>query len=55
MAMSAPAANAFSLPVSTMQAMLSSASKASSAAPSSSISGSLSAFIALGRFSAIQP
>ena len=36
--MSAPAAKAFSLPVTIMQPMASSASKASSAAPSSSIS-----------------
>jgi len=53
--MSAPAANARSLPVSTMQPMPSSASKASSARPSSSISGSLKAFSCLGRWSRITP
>ena len=53
--MSAPAAKAFSLPVTTMQPMPSSASKASRAAPSSSISASLSAFSCLGRFSVIRP
>jgi hypothetical protein len=53
--MSAPAANAFSLPVTTMQPMPSSASKASRAAPSSSISASFSALSCLGRFSVIRP
>jgi hypothetical protein len=53
--MSAPAAKAFSLPVSTMQPMPSSASKACSAAPSSSISGSDSALSAFGRFRRIRP
>ena len=53
--MSAPAAKAFSLPVTTTQAIESSASKASSASPSSSIRPSLSALSALGRFSVIQP
>ena len=54
-AMSAPAAKAFSLPVMIMQPMASSASKALSAAPSSSISGALRALSALGRFSVMMP
>jgi hypothetical protein len=53
--MSAPAAKAFSLPVMTMQPMPSSASKASSAAPSWSIRASFSALSCLGRFSVISP
>ncbi len=53
--MSAPAANARSLPVSTMAPIASSLSNASSAAPNSSISWSLSAFICLGRFRRITP
>src|SRR5262245_32364210 len=53
--MSAPAANAFSLPVMTMQPMPSSASKASSAADSSSISCALRALSAFGRSSRIRP
>src|SRR5215475_7756784 len=53
--MSAPAANAFSLPVMTMQPMPSSASKPSSAAESSSISWALSALRALGRLSRTMP
>jgi len=54
-AMSAPAANAFSLPVITMQPMPASASKAFSAAPSSSISASFNALSCFGRFSVIRP
>ena len=53
MVMSAPAAKAFSEPVMTMQPMASSASKAVSAAPSSSIKASFSAFSCAGRFSRI--
>src|SRR5471032_3007186 len=53
--MSAPAAKALSLPVITMQPILSSASNCASASPSSSISASLSALSALGRFSVIRP
>src|SRR5512144_3012535 len=53
--MSAPAAKAFALPVITMAPMPSSASNASRAAPSASISASLSAFICFGRFSVITP
>ena len=55
MAMSAPAAKAFSLPVRTMQPMPGSASNASSAAPSSSISVSLRALSCFGRFRVIRP
>ena len=47
--MSAPAAKAFSLPVSTMAAMSGSASKPRSASPSSPMSWSQSAFSACGR------
>ena len=53
--MSAPAAKAFSLPVTTMQPIASSASKALSAAPSSSISSLFSALSCLGRFSVTMP
>jgi hypothetical protein len=53
--MSAPAAKARSLPVTMMQPMAGSASKALSASPSSVISASLSAFRALGRFSVTMP
>ena len=53
--MSAPAAKARSLPVTMMQPMAASASKALSASPSSVISASLSAFSALGRFSVTMP
>ena len=52
--MSAPAAKALSLPVTTMQPMPGSASNASSAAPSSSISVSLRALSCFGRFSVIE-
>ncbi len=53
--MSAPAANAFSLPVITMQPMPSSASNAASACPSSFISASLRALSCFGRFSVTRP
>src|SRR5579871_6887759 len=53
--MSAPAANAFSEPVITMQPIASSASKASTAAASSRISALLSALSACGRLSRIRP
>ena len=53
--MSAPAANALSLPVMTIAPTASSASKAYSAAPSSCMSFGLSAFICLGRFSVTSP
>jgi hypothetical protein len=53
--MSAPAAKAFWLPVMIMQPIASSASKACSAAPSSSISSSFNAFICFGRFSVTMP
>jgi hypothetical protein len=53
--MSAPAAKAFSLPVTMMQPMVSSASKAFNAVPSSSIKGPFKAFRALGRFSVMMP
>jgi hypothetical protein len=49
--MSAPAANAFSLPVSTAHPWLASASNASSAAIHSVSTGELSAFSACGRLS----
>jgi hypothetical protein len=52
--MSAPAAKAFSLPVMTMQPMPSSASKASSAAPSLVHQASFSALSCLGRLSVIR-
>src|SRR5258707_2962966 len=53
--MSAPAANALSVPVSTIAPMPSSASNSWSALPSSCISCGLSAFICLGRLSVIRP
>src|SRR5439155_4854067 len=53
--MSAPAANAFSLPVMTMAPTPSSASKACSAAPSSCMSCGLSAFSCFGRLSVTTP
>ena len=53
--MSAPAAKAFSLPVTIMQPIAASASNAFSAAPSSSIKVSFSALSCLGRFSVITP
>src|SRR5688500_7711235 len=53
--MSAPAANAFSLPVMTMAPMPSSASKVLSATPSSCMSCGLSALSCFGRFSVIRP
>ena len=53
--MSAPAANALSLPVMTMQPMPSSASKVSRAAESSLITCALSALSALGRLSLTIP
>src|SRR5689334_17894475 len=53
--MSAPAAKALALPVSTMAPMPASASKASSAAPRESISASSSAFICRGLFSVMTP
>ncbi len=53
--MSAPAAKARSDPVMTMAPMALSASKASSAWPSSVTSWSQSAFSALGRFRVIEP
>ena len=53
--MSAPAAKARSLPVTTMQPMPGSRSKASSAAPSWSISASFSALSCLGRLSVTTP
>ena len=53
--MSAPAANAFSFPVTTIAPMASSASKPASASPSSSISTRLSAFSTLGRSSTTRP
>jgi hypothetical protein len=53
--MSTPAANAFSLPVMTMQPMEGSASKASSARLTSLMSWVLSAFSECGRFSVMRP
>src|SRR3954454_17698153 len=53
--MSAPAANAFSLPVITIAPIAASASNASSCCPSSIMSWSQSAFSACGRFSRISP
>lgn len=55
MPMSAPAANAFSLPVTTIAPISSSASNAFSAAPNSSINASFSALSAFGRLSVINP
>src|SRR2546426_817617 len=54
-AMSAPAANALSLPVITIAPTPASASKSSSALPSSCMSCGLSAFSCLGRSSVIRP
>jgi hypothetical protein len=51
--MSAPAANAFSLPVSTMAPIAGSASKQRAASLISAISCEFSALSALGRFSVI--
>src|ERR1700693_1094248 len=53
--MSAPAANALSLPVSTIAPIAGSASRSSNAAPSSAISPAFSAFSACGRFSVTIP
>src|ERR1700693_376964 len=53
--MSAPAANALSLPVSTIAPIAGSASRSSNAAPSSAISPGFSAFSACGRFSVTIP
>src|SRR2546425_11358477 len=53
--MSAPAANAFSLPVMTMAPMPSFASNVCSAAPSSCMSWGLSAFSCFGRLSVMTP
>jgi len=53
--MSAPAANARSLPVTITQPIFSSASKALRAWPSSSINWSLSALSCLGRLSVTMP
>src|SRR5579875_1021358 len=53
--MSAPAAKAFSVPVSTIAPIAGSASKARSASASSSINWSQSAFNACGRLSRIKP
>src|SRR5574338_745911 len=55
MAMSAPAAKAFSEPVMTMQPMASSASKSLSATPSSSTRASFRALRAWGRFKVMRP
>ncbi len=53
--MSAPAAKAFSEPVSTTQPISMSASKVSRAEPSSLIKAAHKAFRALGRFRVIRP
>src|SRR5688572_6067523 len=53
--MSAPAANAFALPVTTIAPTPASASNASNARPSSSISASFSALSCLGRLSVTRP
>jgi hypothetical protein len=53
--MSTPAANAFSLPVMTMQPISGSASKPSSARLSSLIRSALSALSACGRLSVMSP
>src|SRR5712691_3228128 len=53
--MSAPAAKALSLPVSTMAAIAESPSSSSNAWPSSPISAAFSAFSACGRFSLTMP